>query len=506
MVCIPEILGVYPKTGYDIKNSSVELPLGLLSTVAAVHQDYDVQIIDQRTDKDFERHLDNALATGPQIVLVPSMTGTQLKYALDISRVAKAANTRVVWGGVHATLMPQQTIQHQLVDTLVIGEGEFVLRDLMQAVNGLQPLEAVKGIAFKDSGGIHLTEPASQPDPNEIPEIPYGLLDVEGYVKSGGIAFDPKERTLPFISSRGCPYTCTFCSTAGISKGRWRSMTAELTHERVTKMARRYHIDVVKFYDENFTSNPGRAERIAELINNEFGWSMQARMDNMLVTDMKKLESGGLRVVEPGVESGSDRILKMINKAENKATMLAANKKLAETNIKAFYNFMMGFPGETYEELLETVDLALQMTRENPNAHITQFYIFVPYLGAPLFDYAVEQGFHVPQSIEEWIAFSRQQTYTPWIQDRKEKLETIMYTSKFVDGKRLSQVLRNTPIPKFIIRALSARYRRNWERHEFRKTFSVRLLDMAVRRNFGWQPSDSVTEESTTFEMAQGKQ
>ena len=492
-----DILGVYPKTGYDIKNSSVELPLGLLSTVAAVYGNYDVSIIDQRVDDDFDKHFSDELSKGPRIVLIPSMTGTQLKYALDASRLAKRnSSAKVLWGGVHATLMPEQTIRHKLIDMIVVGEGEFVLKNLMEAFDGKTTLDTVKGIAYKENGSIKMNARADSPDPNKIPEVPYDLVDVENYVKSGGIAFDPKERTLPFISSRGCPYTCTFCSTAGISKGNWRSMTAELTHERVSKMVKKYKLNVVKFYDENFTSNPRRAERVAELINGEFSWSMQARMDNMLITDMKKLEAGGLRVVEPGVESGSDRILKLVNKAETKATMIAANKKLAGTNIKAFYNFMMGFPGESYEELMETIDLALQLIKENPNAHITQFYIFVPYLGAPLFDYAVQQGFSVPKTLEEWVAFSRQQTYTPWIQDKKEILETIMYTSKFVDGKRLCQVLRNTKVPKFFIRALSSNYRKNWEKHKFKKTTSVKVLDMMVKRNFGW-------ESGTTFEMAQ---
>lgn len=492
-----DILGVYPKTGYDIKNSSVELPLGLLSTVAAVHQDYNVKIIDQRVDENFQENLFNELSKVPRVVLIPSMTGTQLKYALDISRVVKnTSKSTVLWGGVHATLMPEQTIGHKLIDMIVIGEGEFVLQNLMAALDGKIALDSVNGVAYKENGSVKMNPRAESPNPNLIPEIPYDLVDIENYVKSGGIAFDDKERTLPFISSRGCPYTCTFCSTAGISKGNWRSMTAELTHERVMKMTRKYNLNVVKFYDENFTSNPKRAERIAELINGEVGWSMQARMDNMLITDMKKLEEGGLRVVEPGVESGSDRILKLINKAETKSTMIAANKKLADTNIKAFYNFMMGFPGETYDELMETVDLALQLIKDNPNAHITQFYIFVPYLGAPLFDYAVQQGFQVPKTMEEWIAFSRQQTYTPWIQDKKDMLETIMYTSKFVDGKRLCQVLRNTKVPKFFIRALSSNYRKNWEHHKFKKTASVKVLDMMVKRNFGW-------ESGTTFEMAQ---
>ena len=494
-----DILCVYPKTGYDIKNSSVELPLGLLSTVSVVHNDYNVKILDQRIDQNFKENLINEVSKEPRVVLIPSMTGTQLRFALDISKYIKDnSKTKVLWGGVHATLMPQQTIGHKLIDMVVIGEGEFVLQNLMAAFDGKIQFEKVNGIAYRDGKNISINPAADQPDPNTIPEVPYHLVDVENYVKSGGIAFDNKERTLPFISSRGCPYTCTFCSTAGINKGKWRSMTAELTHERVSKMVRKYKINVVKFYDENFTSNPKRAERIAELINNGFGWSMQARMDNMLITDMKKLEEGGLRIVEPGVESGSDRILKLINKGENRATMIAANRKLAGTNIKAFYNFMMGFPTETNEELMETVDLALQLIKENQNAHVTQFYIFVPYLGAQLFDYAVEQGFQVPKTLEEWVAFSRQQTYTSWIQDKKEVLETIMYTSKFVDGKRLCQVLRNTRIPKFFIRAVSSNYRKNWEKHKFNKTMSVKILDLMMKKKFEWKPD-------TTFEMAQNE-
>jgi hypothetical protein len=142
----------------------------------------------------------------------------------------------------------------------------------------------------------------------------------------------------------------------------------------------------------------------------------------------------------------------------------------------------------------------LQLIKENPNAHITQFYIFTPYLGAPLFEYAVQNGFEVPKTLEAWIAFSRQQTYTPWIQDKKETLETIMYTSKFVDGKRLCQVLRNTRIPKTLIKTLAWRYRKNWERHNFSKPLTVRLMEKVVKNKFGWE---SAKQSDTTFEMAQ---
>ncbi len=484
-----DILAIYPKTGFDIKNVSVEMPLGLLSTVSTVCEDYDVRIIDQRLEENFNDVFQKELAKGPMCVLVPSWTGPQIKHALEVSKTIKEnSKAPVIWGGVHPTMMPQQTIENQFIDVIVVGEGEFIFKNIMNALSGKQQMEEVQGIAFKNNmKTIHFTDPASFPDLNLIPELPYHLVNVENYTKAGGVAFTKNERTLPFITSRGCPYTCKFCSTAGMYNGKWRAMNAELVHERVSKMVKKFNIDVVKFYDENFTSNPKRAEHIAEMINSKFKWSMQARMDNMLITDMHKLERNGLCVVEPGIESGSDRILSLVNKGETKATMIAANRKLGTTNIKAFYNFMMGFPDESNEELMETVDLAVQILRDNKNAHISQFYIFTPYLGAPLFDYAVQNGFEVPKKLEDWAGFSRQQRYTPWIQDKKEQLEAIMYMSKFIDGRRLSQALTNTKVPKVVIRHVSNKFRKNWERHEFKKTISIKMLEFMAKKKFNME-------------------
>ena len=247
-------------------------------------------------------------------------------------------------------------------------------------------------------------------------------------------------------------------------------------------MKKKFNINVVKFYDENFLSNPRRAEAIAEAINGEVNWSIQARMDNLLLVDIKKMEKGGLRVVEPGVESGSNRILSMVHKDETKETMLKANRYLAETNIKAFYNFMMGFPTETHEELMETIDFALQMIKENKNAHVTGFYIYSPYPGTNLYSLALEHGFKPPESLEGWAEYSRQQQLTPWIQDKIEMLNTIMYGAKFVDGKRMKHILRNTKVPPFIISMLGYYFRKKWEMHNFRETFVVKSLKYVAQK------------------------
>ena len=118
-----EILFVFPKTGFELSKNTVETPLSLLSLASTVAYDYDVKILDQRVEKNFEelllKHLNNC-----RFLFLSSMTGTQIKYALNVSAVAKNNSpATVVWGGQHPTLFPEQTMSHALVDCIAIGEG-----------------------------------------------------------------------------------------------------------------------------------------------------------------------------------------------------------------------------------------------------------------------------------------------------------------------------------------------------------------------------------------------
>lgn len=477
-----DIVLFFPKTGYDIKNSSVELPLSMLSLASVLVDDYDVTIIDQRIDENWEKKLENELSTKPLAVTMSAMTGTQITNALAVSKMVKESGSKTVWGGIHATILPYQTIQHPSIDYVIVGEGEFTLKSFLEAVSNGGDIKNVPNLVSKDKElpSIQTKVPISEPE--DIPELPFHLVDVENYVKSGGMTFNRKERILPFISSRGCPYRCAYCSTGFLSERRWKALSTEETVKRVLSMKKKFNIDVIKFYDENFLSNPKRAEAIAEGINSEVKWSIQARMDNIMLVDLKKMEQGGLRVVEPGVESGSNRILSLVNKDETKETMLCANRKLAETNIRAFYNFMMGFPTETHEELMETIDFSLQLIKENKNAHVTGFYIYSPYPGTTLYNLAVQYGFKAPESLEGWAQYSRQQQLTPWLQDKIDMLNSIMYGAKFVDGKRMKYILRNTAVPGFVFSMLGSYFRKKWERHDFRETFVVKALQYAANK------------------------
>ena len=256
--------------------------------------------------------------------------------------------------------------------------------------------------------------------------------------------------------------------------------------ERTVALKEKYNLDAIEFHDEEFFVNRKRGTHIAEMINGEYEWYVQTRMDDLLRLDLDMLERNGLRVVQPGLETGSGRILEMIKKQETLDDFYRANKKLASTNIKSTYNFMMGYPTETNEDLIATVDLAMRLLDENPNATVSGIYVFVPYPGSELYDLAVKDGFKPPKTLEGWAVFNRQHVDTPWIQDRKKKLEMLLYSSKFIDGQRLKHSFPRNSLVQLVIGAMSSMYRWRWRRHWFSKTPDITALALAAKHVFNW--------------------
>lgn len=483
-----DIVLVYPKTGLDIKDATIDLPLSSLSVAAMVAGERTVKIIDQRVDSDWKVHLRKELAKNPVMVGTTSMTGSQINFALEASKIVKEnSNAPMVWGGVHPTLLPEQTLKHPLVDVVMAGEGELAIKKLVNALEKGKGLERINNIYFEKEGKVAGKKVEEYFDMDKLPTLPYGLIDEKHYISTKSMVKEGAARTLPFITSRGCPHGCAFCCNPRLSKRRWRCMSAKKAYKDVMYMVERFDLDSVIFHDENFLTNPKRIEELASMINNKFSWSAQARMDELERTDIGLLERNGLNLLQPGIESGSDRILSLVNKGETKKQILQANKKLAKTNITSVYNFMMGFPTETIGEVEETVDLALKLIKDNPNGQISGFYVFAPYPGTQLFDLAVKEGFEAPTGLEGWARFSRQHLATPWIQDKLPTLLNIMYTSKFVDGVRLKNFFREMHLPDSAMKWAGNYYRKKWEKHEFRDSLDIKVLNLAAKVRFGWK-------------------
>lgn len=468
----PRVVLFFPNTGFDIKGVSVDLPLAVLNLAAFIHQDFEVAIIDQRVEPDWRMRLTDELSKKPLALGVSAMTCPQILFGLEASLMASqiSPETVRVWGGVHPTLMPKSTLRNALVDFVVRDQGEVPFKLILNALkhNRKINLSSFPSLSFINENGEYvenslLREPRGRLD--QFPDLPYELLraGAETYVGSQGRFADPNTRALIMISAVGCPERCTYCAQPGMESTRTLvKESPERTAKRVGELARQFGINAVAFHDEEFGIDVKRMLEVARLIIQETGgrasgfrWWCQLRMDSIerVFTrfgeeGIKTLIASGLESFQPGIESGSQRILDMVKKRETVELFLRVNKMLAQyPELQPLYNFMVGFPTETVDEMKSTMNLAARMIDDNPNAMIAGVYILVPYPGTEIFDVALRAGFSPPETLEEWADFNRQQLLTPWVAGNSAILELAEFarlTSRFIDGKRLPRRLDHT--------------------------------------------------------------
>jgi len=151
-----DIILLYPKTGQDVGGHTVAPPHSLLAVAAPVHQaGYRVRIIDMRRDYQWRQTLKESIGSNTICIGISTMAGTQLFFALLLAAEARqltGGKIPLVWGGAHPTIIPEQTLQHELADIVVIGEGEITFLELVRALEHRQPLSGILGLAYKDGG------------------------------------------------------------------------------------------------------------------------------------------------------------------------------------------------------------------------------------------------------------------------------------------------------------------------------------------------------------------
>ena len=425
-------------------------PLGLLSVGTPVSlSGYTVRIIDQRIEPDWRFLLIRELEQDPICVGISTMTGPQLQFALEISRIAKEhGSAPVVWGGVHPSLLPEQTLQNENIDIVVQGEGEQTFLELVQALEGKRSLRSVQGIWYKEKGHMKATETRPFVDLNQLPPLSFDLLDIEKYRR---VMFGISHQN--FFTSRGCPGQCTFCFNTVFNRRRWRAMEPDLVVKRIKDFANKHHVRGLIINDSNFFVDMDRGRSILKgIIRENMGIVISKLnidpgiLNKMTRDDFALLEQAGCRRFSAAIESGSEKVRALIKKPLDVERLLEKNRQLSRTPIVPSYPFMMGFPTETRDDLTESISLAFQLVTENPNASIS-FNIYTPYPGTELFDVAVKCGLHVPQRIEDWVPFNYRNLSQngPWLSKEMRKIVKMMdFCSFFIGDRPLIKPTENT--------------------------------------------------------------
>jgi radical SAM superfamily enzyme YgiQ (UPF0313 family) len=467
----------------------IVLPISILAACSFLDKKYKIDIIDQQIDSDWRNTLSKSLKKNPVCVGITCITGRQVEFALAASRIVKErSNAKVVWGGIQASQAPEVTISHPFIDVIVIGEGYVTFPELVETLETGKPLEQVKGIYFKKNGQV--IKNAGRPfiELDDLPNLPYYLVDVEQYIRKEG-----KRRSLDIITSSGCPYSCTFCYNNAFHNSRWRGISGEKTLINIKNLLESYKVNYIRILDDQFFVDRHRDKQIVkgikEIVQNgyqNFGWEvMGAHVNSVSKWDddfLKMLDQSNCKVITVGIEAGSNRLQKLIRKGLSIDRIIKVNRLLKRTKIRPLYSFMSGFPTETDEDIESMVDLMEHLKGDNPNIDCGLIHPYVPYPGTDLYDKAVEDGFKTPKSLEHWAEYSWDK-YTrlniPWISRKRQRMLLDLYYCSALMNPEYTYI--TSKIYPYVARTFSklARYRM---RHlDFRFPIEIRLLEIGKK-------------------------
>lgn len=422
---------------------TLNIPIGLLAVSRYIHRDYDVTIIDQRL-KQWRRSLESALASGAICAGITCLTGEQIRFAVQLAKHVKeiAGGVPVVFGGIHPSVLPEQTLKEDYIDFAIIGEGEAAFKQLADALSDGSPFEHIKGLAYKTgANSIVVNERAGFLNLEELPELPFHLIDVEKYK---GLSAQNRGNSFLVEGGRGCVHQCVFCFNATFNNSRWRPFPVENIIGQIEYLNEKHNITGFFIIDDSFFINIKRVYEFIESVkrrNLEIQWCCEANLGDLVklsANDLKELEKSGLNWLSVGVESGSQEILEKLRKKIKIEDLLDFNGRIKKYDINVRYNFMTGYPWDDNETTGKTVDLCLKLTGESKRIMVQPLYISVPLPGTEYLAECAKRGFKTPDSLEGWADFDPFFILNrlPWAAGKKKKiLEMLMYTSFFIDGK-----------------------------------------------------------------------
>lgn len=371
-----------------------------------------VTLVDDRLCDAFAA-LDEA-AGGAVAAGMSAMTGGQLVRAVELTRCVKG-RLPVVWGGPHPTLLPDQCITEGGADFVAIGDGEPFVGPFLEYLTGRLDAQCVPGLAYVSRGSVVRNAPGHATDLDSGLLIFSRRTDLGPYVT----ARDCFQRALAVETSRGCPHACGFCHNA-VARRQWRAASAGAVVEAALRIAQAYQLDGLVFQEDNFFVSRRRSDDIcAGLQDAPFRWKANCRISYVATWGeafLSQLERGGCAVLQFGVESGSDTVLRDIGKAITREQILGANQLLARSGIIVRYNFMLGLPGESGDDVAATLSLAEQLRKANPNVMTPFFNVYTPYPGTPLFARLQRDGYPTPQSLQEWAEMTWNREPGPWLE------------------------------------------------------------------------------------------
>jgi radical SAM superfamily enzyme YgiQ (UPF0313 family) len=424
-------------------------PIGLAYLASVLRDGHDVRVLDANGLgyglDDVRRELKKFY---PDVVGITSVTPS-IYQAYRVAKIAKEVreDCKVIVGGPHVTFLPDRTLKEcRFIDVIVRGEGEETVRQLAEALEK-GGWEKVKGITFRKGDRIISNE--SRPFIKNIDEIPFpswDLLPMDKYQFCG-------QRYASMLTSRGCPFNCSFCASSRLFGGFWRGRSPENVVEEIRLLHDKFGVKNIEFVDDTFTLDQKRAERICDEIVREgldISWGASSRVDTLSRSLVEKMKKAGCWILFLGIESGCQKILDVIGKRITIEQARKAVKIIKEAGVQVLGSFIIGFLQDTIETISETIRFAKTL-----NLDYAEFSILTPYPGTPIYEHAKKNNLLLT---EDWSKYTGLEPTVKIEGVSSSKLKSLLqraYLTFYITPKNIYNWLKNRQFT-FIKSALKA--------------------------------------------------
>jgi anaerobic magnesium-protoporphyrin IX monomethyl ester cyclase len=437
-----DVMLINPYDENAVKNALgfITPPLNLMYLASSLEEEsYSVKIIDDDLlQKGYENVAKQAEKLNPQLVGVTATTSTiksALKYLEFIKNILPESLT--VIGGPHTTFMPYETLKNSdNLDVVVIGEGEETMVDLTNhATQNIEDINDVNGIVYRDwkDGNLKTTE--KRPLIKDLDKLPFPARHLVPF-DSYGVS---QEQTGGIITSRGCVYNCNYCSSSLIMGKKFRSRSPGNVVDEIEELIDTYHINDIGFMDDTFMLNKKRASDIADEIKArdlDLTFVASSRVDRVDKNLLKNLRSSGLKTIYYGVESGSQRILDLMKKGITLKNVEDAVKMAKDVNLDVLTSFILGYPGETEEDMNTTIDFSTKL-----DSDYCQYSILTPFPGTPIYKDLIEKN------LIDNVDWDRYTVLKPIL-----KYNELGLNKKLVERKLATAYLKFYTRPKYLLK------------------------------------------------------
>jgi anaerobic magnesium-protoporphyrin IX monomethyl ester cyclase len=345
--------------------------------------------------------LGDSIARGRPAVLGISVATSNLQAAAGIVAIARQrlAGALIVVGGPHVSALPEESLAATGADVAVVGEGEHSFVELVEHQLGGGDWTELPGLCFLPpgapaSGGYHRGPPRPLIEP--LDPLPFPVRDLVPRDRYGYYVPIPLPRGhkravfASMLTSRGCPFSCIFCSSKSTFGSRYRARSVEDVCREIEGLVGDFGVNLIYFNDDTFTLDKARIHALCDQIlarRIPISWLAETRVDCVSRELLAHMSAAGCKILTFGIEAGHPATLERIRKGITVEQVRSAFSWARAAKLRVQANFMLGHPGETRREMEATIALAKEL-----EPFIVGFYNLLPLPGTVLHDMASQRG------------------------------------------------------------------------------------------------------------------